>query len=96
MARRVYQAEKIKIFRELPFNGVTQMLDEVLLKRNWESCYLKMSSLGWLIFFLIFLSILVIVVYVVVVRAFYWGDKKEPPKFKKNGKETEQTSEEEA
>ncbi len=38
-----------------------------------------MSSLAWLIlifFILVFLSILV---YVLVVRAFYWGDKKEPP-----------------
>ena len=38
-----------------------------------------MSSLAWLIlifFVLVFLSILV---YVLVVRAFYWGDKKQPP-----------------
>jgi hypothetical protein len=38
-----------------------------------------MSSLTWLIvlfFVLLFVSILV---YVLVVRAFYWGDKKEPP-----------------
>ncbi len=38
-----------------------------------------MSSLAWLIvifFVLLFLSLLV---YGLVVRAFYWGDKKEPP-----------------
>lgn len=39
-----------------------------------------MSSLAWLIvlfFVLLFISLLV---YVLAVRAYYWGDKKEPPK----------------
>jgi len=35
-----------------------------------------MSPIVWLFFILVFISILV---YVLVVRAFYWGDKKEPP-----------------
>ncbi len=42
-----------------------------------------MSSLAWLIlifFVLVFLSILV---YVLAIRAFYWGDKKEPPSKKR-------------
>ncbi len=38
-----------------------------------------MSSIGWLIAFFFILLFLSITVYVLVVRAFYWGDKKEPP-----------------
>jgi hypothetical protein len=39
-----------------------------------------MSFLGWIaVFFLIFLGISVLV-YFLVVKAFYWGDKREPPK----------------
>jgi hypothetical protein len=38
-----------------------------------------MSSLTWLIIIFLTLVALSILVYVLVVRAFYWGDKKEPP-----------------
>ncbi len=38
-----------------------------------------MSFLAWMVvFFFVFLG-LSILVYVLVVKAFYWGDKKEPP-----------------
>ncbi len=39
-----------------------------------------MSSLAWLIVIFFGLCFLVVLVYVLVVRAFYWGDKNEPPK----------------
>lgn len=39
-----------------------------------------MSSLGWLIVIFIGLCFLVVLVYFLVVRAYYWGDKNEPPK----------------
>lgn len=39
-----------------------------------------MSSFAWLITFFFILCFLVLLVYFLVVRAFYWGDKKEPPK----------------
>lgn len=39
-----------------------------------------MSSLGWLIVMFFVLCFLVLLVYILVVRAFYWGDKKAPPK----------------
>jgi hypothetical protein len=38
-----------------------------------------MSSLTWLIIIFLTLIVLSILVYVLVVRAFYWGDKGEPP-----------------
>ena len=38
-----------------------------------------MSSLAWLITIFFILVCLSILVYVLVIRAFYWGDKKEPP-----------------
>ena len=38
-----------------------------------------MSSLSWLILIFFVLVSLSILIYVLVVRAFYWGDKKEPP-----------------
>ena len=38
-----------------------------------------MSSLAWLIIFLIGLSILVVFVYYIVVKAYYWGDRSGPP-----------------
>ena len=38
-----------------------------------------MSSLVWLILIFCVLVFVSILVYVLVVRAFYWGDKKEPP-----------------
>ncbi|CAN5168249.1 hypothetical protein BH20ACI2_BH20ACI2_02520 [soil metagenome] len=38
-----------------------------------------MSSLAWLVLIFLVLVFLSIFVYVLVVRAFYWGDKKEPP-----------------
>ncbi len=43
-----------------------------------------MSSLAWLIVIFLVLCFVVLLVYILVVRAFYWGDKKEPPK--KEGK----------
>ena len=39
-----------------------------------------MSSLAWMIIFFFVLLGICILVYALVVRAFYWGDKKEPPK----------------
>ena len=38
-----------------------------------------MSSLAWLITIFVGLCFLVVLVYALVVRAYYWGDKKEPP-----------------
>ncbi|MFM9904906.1 MAG: hypothetical protein ACKVQJ_10095 [Pyrinomonadaceae bacterium] len=38
-----------------------------------------MSSIAWLVAFFFILLFLSILVYVLTVRAFYWGDKKEPP-----------------
>jgi nitrogen fixation-related uncharacterized protein len=38
-----------------------------------------MSSLTWLIVIFLTLIFISILVYVLVIRAFYWGDKKEPP-----------------
>ena len=38
-----------------------------------------MSSLAWLVVFFFVLLGLSILIYVLVVRAYYWGDKKEPP-----------------
>ena len=38
-----------------------------------------MSSLAWLIVFFFLLLFICLLVYVLVVRAFYWGDKNEPP-----------------
>ena len=46
-----------------------------------------MSFYGWLaVFFLILLGISVLI-YVLVIKAFYWGDKKEPPKRKGQDRE---------
>ncbi len=42
-----------------------------------------MSPLAWLIVIFLVLVCLSILVYVLVVRAFYWGDKKEPPSRKR-------------
>ncbi|MDQ3635221.1 MAG: hypothetical protein ACR2MD_09440 [Aridibacter sp.] len=42
-----------------------------------------MSFLMWIILFFLFLCFLCLLVYFLVVRAFYWGDKSEPPKQKK-------------
>jgi hypothetical protein len=39
-----------------------------------------MSSLAWLILFFFILLVLCLAVYVLVVRAYYWGDRKGPPK----------------
>jgi len=50
---------------------------------QWE---IKMSFLGWIIVFFFILVFLVLLVYTVVVKAFYWGDKKEPPMRKGMGK----------
>ncbi len=41
-----------------------------------------MSSLAWLIVIFFILCFLVLTVYILVVKAFYWGDKKEPPQKK--------------
>ncbi len=38
-----------------------------------------MTPIAWLVVFFFVLLGLSILVYVLVVRAFYWGDKKEPP-----------------
>jgi len=38
-----------------------------------------MSPIAWLVVFFFILVFISILVYVLVVRAFYWGDKKEPP-----------------
>ena len=38
-----------------------------------------MSTLGWLFLFFFILLAISILVYVLVIKAFYWGDKKEPP-----------------
>ncbi|HEV7700039.1 MAG TPA: hypothetical protein VGO43_07405 [Pyrinomonadaceae bacterium] len=42
-----------------------------------------MSSLAWLAVFFFVLLFICLLVYVLVVRAFYWGDKSEPPTKKK-------------
>jgi hypothetical protein len=42
-----------------------------------------MSPTAWLIIFFFGLLAICILVYVLVIRAFYWGDKKEPPTKKK-------------
>ncbi|MEP6946484.1 MAG: hypothetical protein ABJA02_11250 [Acidobacteriota bacterium] len=36
----------------------------------------------WMIGFFVILMVICLAVYIGVVRAFYWGDKKEPPKKK--------------
>jgi hypothetical protein len=46
-----------------------------------------MSPLAWLIIFFFVLLFLCVLVYVLVVRAFYWGDKGEPPKPKARDRE---------
>lgn len=38
-----------------------------------------MSSITWLIILFLLLIFVSIAVYVAVVRAYYWGDKNEPP-----------------
>jgi hypothetical protein len=38
-----------------------------------------MSTLGWLVLFFFILLAISVLVYVLVIKAFYWGDKKEPP-----------------
>ncbi len=38
-----------------------------------------MSYLAWMIVFFFALLFICLAVYVLVVKAFYWGDKKEPP-----------------
>lgn len=48
-----------------------------------------MSFYGWLaVFFLLLLGISLLI-YVLVIKAFYWGDKKEPPKPKVSDRETD-------
>lgn len=42
-----------------------------------------MSPIAWLVLFFFVLLGLCILIYVLVVRAFYWGDKKEPPSKKR-------------
>lgn len=46
-----------------------------------------MSSLGWLILLFFIFCFVMILVYFPVVRAFYWGDKKDPPKSRKGEEE---------
>jgi NADH:ubiquinone oxidoreductase subunit 2 (subunit N) len=38
-----------------------------------------MSTLGWLVLFFFILLAISVFVYVLVIKAFYWGDKREPP-----------------
>ena len=38
-----------------------------------------MSTLGWLVLFFFVLLAISVLVYVLVIKAFYWGDKREPP-----------------
>jgi hypothetical protein len=38
-----------------------------------------MSALGWLVLFFFILLAVSVLVYVLVIKAFYWGDKNEPP-----------------
>jgi NADH:ubiquinone oxidoreductase subunit 2 (subunit N) len=38
----------------------------------------------WIAGFFIILMAICMAIYIAVVRAFYWGDKKEPPKKKKD------------
>lgn len=45
-----------------------------------------MSPMAWLIVFFFILLFISILVYVLVVRAFYWGDKKESPTKKTQGR----------
>lgn len=42
-----------------------------------------MSYIAWLVIFFFILLAICLVVYVLAVRAFYWGDKKEPPSNKR-------------
>ena len=42
------------------------------------------SAALWILGFFVILLTICIVVYVAVVKAFYWGDKKEPPKRNKD------------
>lgn len=44
--------------------------------------FLNMSFLMWIILFFLTLCFLCLLVYFLVVRAFYWGNKNEPPKKK--------------
>lgn len=46
-----------------------------------------MSPIAWLIVFFFVLLFVCLLVYVLVVRAFYWGDRKEPPKRKAEDRE---------
>jgi hypothetical protein len=38
-----------------------------------------MSPLVWLVIFFFVLLFICLLIYVLVIRAFYWGDKREPP-----------------
>jgi len=42
-----------------------------------------MSTFAWLIVFFLILLAISVLVYVLVIKAFYWGDKREPPVKKK-------------
>jgi NADH:ubiquinone oxidoreductase subunit 2 (subunit N) len=42
-----------------------------------------MSTVAWLIVFFLILLAISVLVYVLVIKAFYWGDKREPPVKKK-------------
>jgi hypothetical protein len=42
-----------------------------------------MSSLAWLVVYFFIFVFICLAVYVAVVRAFYWGDRKEPPSKKR-------------
>jgi hypothetical protein len=42
------------------------------------------SALLWILGFFFVLLLICLAVYFLVVRAFYWGDKRQPPKGKKD------------
>lgn len=48
-----------------------------------------MSFFGWLLVFFLILLFISVLIYVLVIKAFYWGDKKEAPKRKEQGRETD-------
>ena len=47
-----------------------------------------MSFTGWLAFFFLIFLFISVLIYVLVIKAFYWGNKNEPPKPKARDCET--------
>lgn len=48
-----------------------------------------MSFVGWLVVFFLILLFISVLIYVLVIKAFYWGDKKEPPTKKVSAREND-------